>query len=154
MCVCLLVKTTLRCVGTWNVEGHIVVSLSRQVDAGLLGMLSDLVQNTAHSSTLSATIFSPFHFLWKFRGKPRLTRQGNRSECWIELGLHLQLDGDCCYVCGWGRKGGDVIAPLYEVHWLYVVFFVPFLPWQDLVKEERLPFRGVNSIVVIVCNSL
>jgi hypothetical protein len=110
MCVCLLVKTTLRCVGTWNVEGHVVVSLSRQVDAGLLGMLSDLVQNTAHSSTLSATIFSPFHFLWKFRGKPRLTRQGNRSECWIELGLHLQLDGDLLRMRV-GEEGGRCDSP-------------------------------------------
>jgi len=24
------------------------------------------------------------------------------------------------------EEGGDMIAPLYEVHWLYVVFFVPF----------------------------
>lgn len=34
-----------------------------KLDAGLLGMLSDLVQNIAHCSTFSVTIVSPFQFL-------------------------------------------------------------------------------------------
>ena len=118
--------------------------MSRRVDSGLLGMFSDFIQN------ISVMIVLPFQFLWKFLGKPRLTRV---RETGLSVGLNLASICSLMVTVATYAGGEEEGGGRYYSHSLWsalatrsLLFRPPPLSGQDLVKEGRLPFRGVNSI--------